>query len=300
MAWGLTGQPSVTGIYGGMFDDNPFNEAGGHAVGGLTNMISQSAGVRANVGTPWKGNLGLTYYQAWAQDSWTTVEDYDQARVFGADLTIPFGGNFGFAGSWTESDTLANNRVAGVDDIDDNNTAWDAKINAGFGKLGVGVGYKRIERNFAAAGAWDKIGRWTNPVNVKGPYVDMSYPIGRKMKLALNGEFLKTVDSIAGVVNGLNTKDDEIVKAEAGLKWGISKTNSLDLGYQWVRYNPTTDTLDEGTESYLTVGWAHQLNPNAGFKVGYQFTNWDGGANTIVYGDDYRGGLGVVQFGVNF
>ena len=63
-------------------------------------------------------------------------------------------------------------------------------VNGTFGKLGAAAGYKRIERNFAAAGSWDKIGRWTNPTDVKGPYLDLSYPIARKLKVALNGEFL--------------------------------------------------------------------------------------------------------------
>ena len=73
----------------------------------------------------------------------------------------------------------------------------------------------------------------------------------------------------------------QITKAEAGLKWGISKTNSLDLGYQWVRFNPDNATCDTATETYLTVGWAHQFRPNAGLKVGYQFINYDDGAPVL-------------------
>jgi len=285
LANGLTGQPTLA--------DNLFttNDIGGHSVGGLDEMITQSAGARVTLGTPWKGVLGLTYYQAWSKDAWRFGEDQDQAQVYGADLAVPFG-NWGVAGSWTKSNALGNDLVPGAPDITDDNVAWDGQVNGTFGKLTAAVGYKSIGRNFTAAGAWDKVGRWTNPADVKGPYVDITIPIARKLKVALNGEMLEFIDNGPGKVN----------KAEAGVKWGISKTNSVDLGYEWVQWDPDTAGVDTGVESYATIGWAHQMTANAGFKVGYQFVNWDGGRDLVPYGPatDYRGGLGVVQFGVSF
>ncbi len=308
---GLTGRP-FAGLYSFNNDGFEFStdfDNSGSAVGGLLDVITQSAGGRLTVGTPWTGVFGVTYYQAWSEPLWADGDCYDQARVFGADLSIPFG-QFGISGSWTRSDTLASSQCTD-DDIDDENTAWDAAINGSFGKLGVIAGYKRIERNFTAAGAWDKIGRWTNPTAVQGPYVDFSYPIARKLRLALNGEFLKMTDDVRAFDNfGWGAEDDQIIKAAAGLQWGISRNNSLDLGYEWVRFKPDTAGLDSATETYLTVGWAHQFSPNAGMKIGYQFINYDDGAPFSIDDDpqpgpgpyigDYRGGIGVVQFGVSF
>lgn len=303
---GLTGKPWA-GLFSSYNDGFAFSEVDGSSVGGLYEEITQSAGGRLTVGTPWKGVLGLTYYQAWSAEAWADAEAYDQARVYGGDLTIPFG-SFGIAGSWTRSDTLASARNT-ADDVTDENTAWDAAINGAFGNLGVAVGYKMIDKNFTAAGAWDKIGRWTNPIAVRGPYVDFSLPIARKLKLALNGEFLTMTDDVrAGTNNGWGDKDDNIIKAEAGLQWGISKNNSLDLGYEWVRFSPDNEDVSDATETYLTIGWAHQISANAGFKIGYQFINYDDGApmassaypDNGPYIDDYKGGLGVVQFGVSF
>jgi len=75
-------------------------------VGNLPQEVTQSAGGRLTIGTPWRGTLGLTYYQSWSEPEWGLAEPtYDQARVFGGDLTIPFG-QFGFTGSWTRSDSL--------------------------------------------------------------------------------------------------------------------------------------------------------------------------------------------------
>jgi len=310
---GLTGQPTA-GLYSTNNDGFLFSDlarATGQnfsVVGNLSQQVTQTAGGRITLGTPFKGVFGATYYQAWSEGAWSDADYYDQARVFGGDLTIPFG-NFGLAGSWTRSDTLATRSV--VDDVTNDNTAWDAAITATFGKLSAAAGYKRIERNFAAAGSWDKIGRWTNPTDIQGPYVDFSYAIARKLKLALNGEFLSMIDDVRSGTNfGWGAADDQILKAAAGLQWGISKTNSFDLGYQWIRFSPDSSELSDTTETYATVGWAHQMTPNAGFKIGYQFINYDDSAPAsptgVVYNGDgpyfgnYRGGLGVVQFGVSF
>jgi len=301
---GLTGQPN-TGLYSTAGTDG-FAFSGNHAVGNLPYAVTQTAGGRVTFGTPWNGKLGATFYQAWSSEVWTDpTPTYDQAQVFGADLAIPFG-KWGISGSWTQSNTLASDKaVATLSDVDDDNTAWDVKANGSFGKLTADAGYKKIARNFAAAGSWDKIGRWTNPVAVKGPYVDFDYPIARKLKVALNGEYLTMTDDIrAGSNTGWGAADDTITKAEAGVKWGISKSNSLDLGYEWIQYSSDTAGLDNATETYLTIGWAHQVCPNAGFKVGYQFIKYNDGdtksGGSGPYVNDYRGGLGVVQFGVSF
>ena len=299
---GLTGQPTA-GLYG--FNTKGFVFPTGitysGSVGNLPEAITQTAGARVTLGTPWKGTLGLTYYQAWSEQEWSkAVPRYDQAQVFGGDIAIPFG-SFGFAGSYTQSNTLASDRAVAVADVDDDNVAWDAKINASFGKLGAAAGYKSIGRNFAAAGAWDKIGRWTNPTDIKGPYVDFTYPIARKLKIALNGEYLTLIDTVNGGAARWGRSDDTLTKAEAGLQWGISSSNSLDLGYEWIQYSPDGAGMDSATESYLTVGWAHQFCPNAGLKVGYQFMNYnDGNTSDGPYPADYRGGLAVAQFGVSF
>ncbi|MEN6357558.1 MAG: S-layer homology domain-containing protein [Armatimonadota bacterium] len=289
---GLTGQPSnAMGV---------FNVNGGNAVGGIDSQITQTAGGRFTVGIPWSGKLSGTFYQAWANDA---TLDRDQAKVYGGDLAIPYKA-YNFTGSWTRSDTRAR-RNSGFTHTDDDNVAWDAKVGTMIGKLDVNAGYKDIGRNFAAAGSWDKIGNWTNPVDINGPYVGVTYPILSNVKAVLNGEFLTVKDTVTTVPTpGFSAvtlnKDDSILKAEGGVQWGISKANSLALGYQYVQFDPDNTLQDKGTQTYLTIGWAHQVNPDAALKIGYQFINWDGGNNAIVYGKDYQAGLGVVQFGVNF
>jgi hypothetical protein len=297
---GLTGQPRA-GIYntGPFVGGLPMHQLNGNSVGGLPGLIAQSAGARAVIGIPWAGNLGLTYYRSWSQELFDVVFPYDQAEVYGADLNIPLFGSIGFGASWTDSKTLARDG-AGVGDINDDTTAWDGRFNFGFGKLGLALGYKDIGRNFAAAGFWDKIGRWTNPSNVKGPYGRLSYPIVSNINFIVDSEYLVIKDPTANTGNTLLTSDDRILKAEGGIQWGLSRQNSLALGYEWVRYDPSAPG-EEAIETYLTIGWAHQMG-SAGLKIGYQFINYN--PTDLVgfaYGSEvYRGGLGVVQFGVTF
>jgi len=294
LANGLTGQP-FSKVQG----------ATGSGVGGL-DAVTQSAGLRATVAIPWEGTLGLTYYEAWNRAAYA-AGTRDKARVYGADLSIdiPWVKTLKMVGSWTRSEALAADTApATVDDVDYLNTAWDAKFSAMIGSFDVAAGYKSIGRNFAAAGAWDKIGRWTNPAGVRGPYAEVSVPILDNLKVALNGEFLKGGDKddpLFGAGVWGSTKDDKLTKAEAAVKWSFSKANSLDVAYQWIRFEPDTAGLDSADENYLTVGWAHQLAPNATVKVGYQFIKYDGGATTSgPYGKDYQGSQAVVQFGVSF
>lgn len=308
LANGLTGQPTA-GLFDSVSVANPngtakagYTFAGGHAVGGLTNPITQSAGVRVQAGTPWKGNIGATYYQAWSANSFyagADQSDYDQARVYGFDVTVPFS-SFSFAGTWNQSDTLARDG-ASASNVTDDNDAWDTKLAANFGKLGVNAGYKQIGKNYAAAGSWDKLGRWTNPTDIKGTYLGLTYPINNAIKVVVNGEYLKLIDNVNTNANIFGQSGDKILTAQGGVQWGLSKTNNLDLGVQWVKYSPQTAGKADATEAYYNVGWAHQVGANAGLKIGYQFINYDDG-NTASgpYTSDYRGGEGVVQFGVSF
>lgn len=283
---GLTGQPNA-----GLFDDDNaetyvfFDDAAltGNAAGGL-DLISQTAGARFVFGTPWKGTFGATYYQGWSAENYygenglgdAVQDDFDQVRVYGADYTLPIG-QVNFVGSWTESNTLAS-QYSDATNIRTDNQAYDGKFSTAFGKLGVAAGYKYIQRQFAAAGAWDKIGRWTNPVNVKGPYANAGYQIARNLNVVLDGEYLIMIDDVNAGAPIFGAKDDEIIKGELGVRWGVSKSNSLELGYEWIKWAPKTDGLFGATETYATVGWASQLSANAGLKVAYQFINYNDGA----------------------
>lgn len=301
---GLTGQPNA-----GLYQMATFHAAGGSAVGGLTNPITQSAGVRFVVGTPFNGVLGGTFYQAWsAGPTWPDFQGgYDQARVFGGDLSIPIPlwNGLTFMGSYTRSDTLGTSAAPSNFNVNRDNVAWDAKLGFDIGSVDAGLGYKDIGRNFAAAGAWDKIGRWTNPTNIAGPYAEFAYPFCDTLKVSLNGEWLRAQEDIVNPGQFVFMKGDEVMKAEGAVMWGFSRNTSLSASYQWVRFDPQDvalfgENLDTSTESYLTVGLGYEINPCAKLNLGYQMIKYDGNVATRPYYNDYEGALGVVQLGVSF
>ncbi|MDO8684246.1 MAG: S-layer homology domain-containing protein [Armatimonadota bacterium] len=285
---GLTSQPTA-----GLYNDFaligvPFHDAGGHAMGGLE-TIDQFAGVRLTIGTPMNGKLGLSYIEAASSDT----TGFDSAKLMAADLNLQVG-SFLVGAAWSETDTEA---TVGSD-IDTDNTALDANIGVELGKLGIKAGWKSIEHNFAAPGFWDKLGRWTNPTNVEGAYVDLKYGLGANLNLVAAAEFLSGKNDVGTLPVEIDEEDDDIKYYTAGLKWGMGASTSIDLGLEWVKWEPLGGA--ETDEKYINIGLGYQFNPNMGAKLGYQIVDFDTDAGGHTYGADYEGNIAVAQFSVKF
>lgn len=290
LANGLTSQANGGLYQTGVFA--PFNLAGGRAAGGL-GSIDQSAGVRALIGTPFNGNLGLNYIRVAGTDAPGGIGVFDQADIFGADLNLAWR-RFNIYGEYAQTNTLA---VAGAD-LEDLNQAFDGRIGTTFGGLGLALGYRSVELNFTAPGAWDKFGRWANPSNIQGPYLDASYGLTPGIRLVANGAFYNPVNDVAGLPVVVDDEDDDLWKATVGLKWGISPAWSVDAGYEFYRFSPSEG--GDADETYLTIGAAWQINPSAGLKLAYQIADYDDEGAAAPYGAGYKGQLAVAQFGVKF
>lgn len=290
---GLVSQPTA-----GLYTISPapggavFHDAGGHSVGGL-GRTTQVAGARAVIGTPLKGNLGLTWVEAAGP---LALPGYDQARVLGADARINLG-RFAVAAEYAQTTTEDDDGV--LADIDEDNTALDAKVGFGLGKLGIDLGWRSVENNFAGPGYWTKIGMWTNPTNVEGPYLNLTYGLGPSLSIVANGAFYSGANAVAGLPAVIDSSDDDLWNAKVGLKWGLTSTNSVNLGWERVRWSP--DGGGDTDEDYITIGWAHQLNPSAGFNVGYQIIDYSPTGAIAPYGtSDYKGAVAVAQFRAQF
>ncbi|MDO8585917.1 MAG: S-layer homology domain-containing protein [Armatimonadota bacterium] len=277
---GLTSQSDA-----GLYDTGVFNDNGGAAFGGL-GSINQIAGGRITIGTPLKGTLSGTYLRG-SEDG--VVE---QAQLVGADLNFQLG-NITIGGEWAET-TLTDTTV-----LDDDNTALDANLGIGLGSLGLKAGWKSIGHNFTAPGSWDKLGRWTNPTNIEGPYVDLKYGLGANISLVAAAEFLSGKDDVVGLPSEIDEEDDDVKYYTAGLKWGMSSSTSIDLGLEWVKWEPSG--LTDTDEKYITIGLGHQFNPNMMAKIGYQIVDFDTGSDGHSYdSSDYKGDVAVAQFMVKF
>lgn len=295
---GLISQPT-----GGLYETfSPFytNAAGalvagsGAAAGGL-GTTSQTAGVRATFGTPYNGNLGLTFLEA----AGAGASGYNTVNVYGADAIFQFG-KLNFGANWAQTVTFDGNDV--LPSIHGANQALDGKLGFVSGKLGADAGYRYIGNNFGAPGYWSKIGRWANPTNVKGPYLDATYGIQPNLKFVLDGAFYNGTHNVAALPGVINSTDDDLWTVKAGVKWGLGSTNSLNLGYEFIQWSPTGAGNGTSNESYLTIGWAYQVNPDAGVSLGYQIVDYSAAAaGDAPYGNtDYKGGVAVAQFKAQF
>lgn len=273
------------------------------AVAGVGEIaINQVAGARAVIGTSMNGNLGLTYMQAGA------APGLGRMTVMGADLNATFS-SIGVAAEYAQSspsDTFTGSAATAAI-LDDNNTAWNAKLGFQAGSLGINAGYSTVESNYAAPGYWSRLGRAVNLTNVKGFMADLSYSLGSNLSLVAEGQFLEpdegtsvnlrqaTVQASSATAGAL----DKITYWRAGVKYALTAANSVDLGWEQVNWEPVAGADTE--ERYISIGVGHSINPNASLKLLYQIIEFEqGGITPYGVADSYRGGKAAAQFQVKF
>ncbi|MBP5092859.1 MAG: porin, partial [Abditibacteriota bacterium] len=202
----------------------------------------------------------------------------DKAKVYGADLKVPFGG-FCLAGEY------AKNKVSGLT-INDND-AWEASLGYGCcsdSKFGFKAGYREIGAGFWSAGNWTRVGDAFNPNNIKGWFADAKYDFGKSF-------------GIYGGFQNYNPADipafTDLESTKGGLKFGLGSKSSLQAEYEkvkgdyWALFAPKT--------TYLTFAYSYKFNPQADLRFGYQTIKEDFGA-----GIKNKGGVAFAQFGVSF
>lgn len=260
------------------------NDQGDTGFGGLSD-ISQVAGAQLSLNLGKSAKLTGSYLRA-SEDGTT-----EQAELIGAGLMAEIG-KLAIGGEWAQT-TLTDSTT-----LDENNTALDANVGLNIGALGLKGGWKSIGYNFTAPGFWDKLGRWTNPSNIEGPYVNLKWGLGSNLSLCAGAEFLSGRDDYGALPGVIDEKDDNVKYYTAGLKWGVSSATALDLGLEWVRWEPNGDEVTD--EKYITIGLGHQFSPNVMAKIGYQIIDMDSEGGTTPYGADYKGDIAVAQFMIKF
>jgi len=268
-------------------------------------LVDQLAGARGIVAMPWKGNLGLTYYQAGPDTG------MGQLRVFGADTKF-YIGTVQVAAEWAETDPSGymNDSTAANDGcgLNKNNQAWNAGVSYKIGKLAISNKYTQVDANYIAPGSWSRLGKAVNLQNVEGPVSSISYALTPAVSLEAGGSFLqpKNDDFVIarsstnqGVTFGAGDMD-KITGWKAGVKYALTAANGVDLGIEQVQWKSN----DDGTakETYYNIGFGHTFNPNASLKVLYQIVDYKlGGGGFDFYGDGpYRGGITTAEFHLKY
>jgi len=265
--------------------------------------VENIAGVRGTFGTGFLGTVGLTYLAMGGRSPVAASQVpgtpdpagyFDRVYVYGADINTNFGG-IGVSGSYTVSNTGTGRARDGgdVDTVNDDDTyAWEAAAGYTGGPFTITGGYRYISPFFAAPGYWDKVGAWTNPVDVQGPFVRASYALGAGLTLAGDAKFYKGTD------NGFLTDDDEITSYRVGLKFGLTSASAVDLGAEYTRYE-SPNLTDEPREVFYNIGYGFSFNPDTSLKFLYQVVDYsDKGTGFDPLSG--RGGVAAAQFSVKF
>lgn len=276
----------------------------GNAVGSLLAPV-QSAGVRAvaNFGS---AKVGVNYLAVGEGGAGPLFED---ATVWGADVQIPVNllADWTWNAYYTESSASG---AAGNSDADNNNSAWEVAGNAMFGSIGVNLGYKRVEPNFAAPGDWGLMGRWQNPVNIEGPEVGLSYA-GSSFDINLFGAWYEGVDNNYRSNVAANTTaawparfaaDAKWQWYKAGVNFALSSKGKLGLAAEYVNWEPA-GTGAEPQEKFYTASYTHQVTDNTKLKLLYSWFEYEndgaaGGASP--YGADFKGSVATIQASMDF
>jgi len=277
--------------------------------------VENIAALRATIGTSRFGTFGATFMGLGGTPSTGgptgnpfNLSDFDRVYVWGADLNGQLG-PVGVNASFTESVTSGQGRDAFQNEIfrDEDNTAIDVALSFSTGALSLAGGFREIDPFFAAPGYWGKLGSWTNPVDITGPYVRASYALGSGLTLFGEGHFYEGTGDTATLATGGATgldEDDKIRNFKLGLKYGLTSASAVDLGAEWTEY----DVLRAGgpigsrgkpREIFYNIGYGFSFNPSTSLKFLYQVVDYDdkGTGFDPTSGD---GSVAAAQFSIKF
>jgi hypothetical protein len=249
-------------------------------------LLDQEAGVHLNVGVPFKGHLGATWVRAAGTAGKPTFRQLD---VYGGDLSIQPIKLLRVEGEFAQSQ-WRNTFGQGTGNLHANDrTAWDGKVIVPIGKLELNGQYQRIGSDFDAPGAWDKWGRWFNPTGIEGYGGGLRYPFSHRLSLVGEGHTYQVIGARA----------NEIHHYKAGIKFGLTSTNAVDLGGEEVSWIPAVGPINR--ERYYNIGFGHDFNANTSWKILYQYIDYHAGAFGAVGPTyNYNAGVAVTQFSVRF
>jgi hypothetical protein len=281
--------------------------------------LIQGAGARASIGVAKYGTLSGTVEQfglgTEVGDPGVTGRDnaYNRLSVYGADFngSIPVLAKGGILID-ASYDRSAEGFNSGFNNVGNSFRYDETDDQAGIalGPVYIKGGYQYVGPRYTAPGYWGRLGAWTNPTNVRGPVGSVKWTVTHN--ITLKGEIEQYKAAYGGEFSPLQS-GDFLNHYLVGLGYGLSSAYGVDLGYEESDYdlrNAAGNLAHPGKprEQYITVGLGHSFNPNASFKLLYQWVSYDdkgtffdpaseqGGANN---GKTY-GGIAVGQFSLKF
>lgn len=280
---------------------------------------TQSAGIRAVLGTPLGGTLGLSYINAGINNTDLTdtnipgvdAKDVGRASVYGADLALKLIRGIGVQAEYANSNMFERGHKFTVNNdnnvLQGNHEAIDAKLAFNVRTIALTAGYKKIDPFFGAPGSWGAIGGWKNPVNIKGYVGTIGIPLAKGLSFSGSAAQYRSIIAGIGATNADVLKDDDstrITHWTAGLNFNVGDYSKVDLGVENVR-TKANPLINEGgntaEQTYYNLGYGAALSNNSSFRLLYQIIDYrDKGAMLLNNGQDAKGSVAVGQFTVKF
>lgn len=255
--------------------------------------VDATLGLQLNVPIGETGDVTLAYLwqDSFSQDT-IGASQVNRRNVYGADANLMFN-NIKFHGSFAQTDISYNTSNV----VNSDNTAWSAGLGFKAAGFDIDAGYRRVEKNFAADGAWGRFGTLWNPTNFEGFNVGVSFNPSADLHVYGKGEFVEAIDAGAG---GWAVADNDKVNTYT-IGLGYKLSNAFDLG---LKYENATFDYNTGTDpalNWYTVALGYNLDTNAKLMFTYIYSDADYKGRTIgTMAGQYKGGLLGTQLSVKF
>jgi hypothetical protein len=252
---------------------------------------------------------------------------YDRVTVYGADVTgaVPYFTKFGIGldASYNEAAFASG---SGFNNIESGwrNAETDDQLSINLGPVALKGGYKYIGPNYSAPGYWGNVGSWSNPTNVEGGVASAKIKFARTTGINLG--FADYKGAYSTTKSGLLYETpllhgDELTQYTAGTGVPLGHRDVINVGYEYDDFNLKANQLgfNNGTfessgidpghpnQSFLTLGLNHTINPNAVFKLTYQYFTYNDNNTGFVffnmngdYSNNSQGSTVVGQFSLKF
>ena len=185
-----------------------------------------------------------------------------------------------------------------------NNQSYRALVGYDFGSWSLKGGYQATDPYFASPLVLDGLGSWQDPNNVQGPVIDAHYQPTKSITLAARGNFLQGQNDV-GSLSPVG-RNDSISHVDFQAHYGLTRSSSLDLGYEWVQWDLKNDqgllaAAGKPVEQYITIGVGHNFGPSTALKMLYRIGNYsDDGTHMSPTGQDLHDDEAIGQLSVKF
>jgi len=248
--------------------------------GAGTLLVNQMLGADLGIGLGSSGDIMLHYIFL---DGPMAVPGYNRVEVMGGEANFNLGQNISLNGGYSKTDYGIN----GTNVNDDNNAAWWAQAALGFGNVDVNIGYNQVDIFFGAPGDWGREGFMWNPVNIEGPYGDVSFDMG-KVGVKIGAFFREPVLG-STIVGGI----EEYTGINGELNFNVFTNWQAMLGWEHVKYDGPAGA--DAKINWYRVGLSQDMGGDSMLSFKYEMSDFDSSGGQIA-----KGGFFTTQWSKKF